>query len=181
MKVSDLSRFRTQIMGAATIGVILCHAVLWDNELPLLIAKVLSLGNFGVDIFLLVSGMGIFYSLKKNYSVSSNLKNWYMRRFARILIPYVVIMGPYWIWFCFYNNCINRFFYYFTMVSFWKEHVGVWYLAGLIPIYLLSPIIILWNNTDVNEIRRYSFIVIVLSLIGLCNYRGGYWRMSCFA
>lgn len=72
MKVSDLSRFRTQIMGAATIGVILCHAVLWDNELPLLIAKVLSLGNLGVDIFLLVSGMGIFYSLKKNYSVSSS-------------------------------------------------------------------------------------------------------------
>lgn len=33
MKMYDLSRFRTQIMGAATIGVILCHAVLWDDEL----------------------------------------------------------------------------------------------------------------------------------------------------
>lgn len=167
----DLSRFRTQIMGAATIGVILCHAVLWDDELSLLFAKVLSFGNFGVDIFLLVSGMGIFYSLNK--SGSSNLQNWYTRRFVRILISYVVIMGPYWIWYCTYNKCFNRFFYYFSMMSFWKEHIGAWYLAGLIPLYLLSPIIILWHNTDVNEIKRYSAIVIVMSLIGLCNYRGG--------
>lgn len=180
MKVSDLSRFRTQIMGAATIGVILCHAVLWDDELPFVFAKVLSLGNFGVDIFLLVSGMGIFYSLNK--SGSSNLQNWYMRRFVRILIPYVVIMGPYWIWYCTYNKCFNRFFYYFSMMSFWKEHIGAWYLAGLIPLYLLSPIVILWRNSNVNEIKRYSVIVIVMSLIGICNYRGGvYWKMSCFA
>ena len=186
MKMYDLSRFRTQIMGAATIGVILCHAVLWDDELPLLFAKVLSFGNFGVDIFLLVSGMGIFYSLNK--SGSSNFQNWYTRRFVRILIPYVVIMGPYWIWYCTYNKCFNRFFYYFSMMSFWKEHIGAWYLAGLIPLYLLSPIIILWHNTDVNEIKRYSAIVIVMSLIGLCNYRGGgigkcpvlHKKVSCF-
>ena len=39
MKMYDLSRFRTQIMGAATIGVILCRAVLWNDELPLLLRK----------------------------------------------------------------------------------------------------------------------------------------------
>ena len=60
MKMYDLSRFRTQIMGAATIGVILCHAVLWDDELPLLFAKVLSFGNFGVDIFCWFPGWGFF-------------------------------------------------------------------------------------------------------------------------
>ena len=48
----------------------------------------------------------------------------------------------------------------------------MWYLAGLIPLYILSPIIILWPNVDENEIKRYLFIVILLSLIGLCDYRG---------
>lgn len=104
--------------------------------------------------------MGIFFSLNK--SGSPNLQNWYTRRFVRILIPYVVIMGPYWIWYCTYNKCFNHFFYYFSMMSFWKEHIGAWYLAGLITLYLLSPIIILWHNTDVNEIKRYSAIVIVM-------------------
>lgn len=65
------------------------------------------------------------------------------------------------------------------MLLLW-DHIGAWYLAGLIPLYLLSPIIILWHNTDVNEIKKYFVIVIVMSLIGLCNYQGGIGKYPAF-
>lgn len=43
----------------------------------------------GVDIFLLVSGLGLYYSWKKR----AELKSFYQRRFVKILIPYFLVAG----------------------------------------------------------------------------------------
>ena len=48
----------------------------------------------GVDIFLLVSGLGLYYSWKKR----AELKSFYQRRFVKILIPYFLVAVPAWIW-----------------------------------------------------------------------------------
>ena len=61
----DISRYRTQLMGLATLMIIACHAPASGVLMPPVFAKVLSYGNFGVDIFLFLSGLGLFYSLSK--------------------------------------------------------------------------------------------------------------------
>lgn len=43
----------------------------------------------GVDIFLLVSGLGLYYSWKKR----AELKSFSQRRFVKILIPYFLVCG----------------------------------------------------------------------------------------
>ena len=60
-----LSQYRTALMGLAIIMILLCHARMDGAQLPNVILSILSLGNWGVDIFLLVSGIGMFYSIKK--------------------------------------------------------------------------------------------------------------------
>ncbi len=59
------------LMGVATAYIICCHAQYWCNELPIFITKTLMMGYIGVDIFLLISGIGMFYSWSSTYAHSS--------------------------------------------------------------------------------------------------------------
>lgn len=49
-------------MGVATILVILCHATKFNLVMPSWLYTILGNGGAGVDIFLFLSGMGIFNS-----------------------------------------------------------------------------------------------------------------------
>jgi surface polysaccharide O-acyltransferase-like enzyme len=133
-----LSDYRTEIMGACAIGIILCHANLAHVALPSVFRTILGMGNFCVDIFLLLSGIGICFSLEK--LADGGLGRWYARRFMRIIIPYLIIYVPYYLWRCIANQySIWRFFYYISTLGYWMEHDGAWFLALLIPLYLISP------------------------------------------
>lgn len=52
-------------MGMSIIMILLCHARMDGAQLPDVVLSILSLGNWGVDIFLLVSGIGMYYSISK--------------------------------------------------------------------------------------------------------------------
>ena len=60
-----LSKYRTELMGVGAICILLCHSVGRDVLMPGFLSQILSYGNIGVDIFLLSSGMGMFYSLSR--------------------------------------------------------------------------------------------------------------------
>lgn len=87
--LSNLSTYRQEMMGLSIAMVLLCHARMDGAALPSLILSLLSLGNWGVDIFFLLSGVGIYYSLQKCDNQGTSLRSWYLKRFKRILIPYL--------------------------------------------------------------------------------------------
>ena len=49
--LSDLSTYRVQLMGIATLMIIICHANGYHVLLPRFLASLFVWGNFGVDIF----------------------------------------------------------------------------------------------------------------------------------
>lgn len=57
-----ISTYRTQLMGVAMLWVVLFHATFSINN-PLQGVKAIGYG--GVDIFLMLSGMGLYFSYKK--------------------------------------------------------------------------------------------------------------------
>lgn len=64
-ELEDLSNKRTQLMGLATLMIIICHTSASHVLMPHWLSKLMDLGNYGVDIFLFLSGLGLFYSLSK--------------------------------------------------------------------------------------------------------------------
>lgn len=62
-ELEELSIKRTQLMGLATLMIIICHASASHVLMPYWLSKLMDLGNYGVDIFLFLSGLGLFYSL----------------------------------------------------------------------------------------------------------------------
>ena len=89
--ISQLSEHRTQIMGLAALMIIVCHAPASGVIMPNILARIMELGNFGVDIFLFLSGLGCYYSLNKMGGGLCYLK----RRFSRLMIPYLLISFPF--------------------------------------------------------------------------------------
>lgn len=69
--VNDISEYRTELMGVATLLVIFGHSAGNGVVMPGWMESLCGLASVGVDIFLLVSGLGLWYSLQK-----SVLTNW---------------------------------------------------------------------------------------------------------
>ena len=94
--INNLSRYRGVLMGVQIILIVVFHFTEdyvnsgGDARSVYLFYKYIR--SSGVDIFLLLSGLGLYYSWKRN----SDLMAFYRKRFARILIPYFIVAIPAW-------------------------------------------------------------------------------------
>lgn len=154
--LSSLSKFRSELMGIATLMIILCHANVYGVYMPSIMSRVCGYGNFGVDIFLLVSGVGISYSIQRSGITGlHDLVKWYRKRYSRILIPYLLVS----ITILSVKTVITDgdwlvLLYNLSTLSFWTHHNSAWYVALLIPLYLLSPLFYRISNMFVfNNIK----------------------------
>ena len=76
MDFGKLSRYRRELMGVCTLGIIAFHNFFtWPKKLALL-RILFSYGNIGVDGFLILSGIGLYYA----YSRGSDLEPAQKRR-----------------------------------------------------------------------------------------------------
>lgn len=97
-------------------------------------------GSVGVDIFVFLSGMGLFYSLSKNSSIPS----FYKRRLRRVLPAYLIIGGLGWIVLdlVVLKSGFLRFLSDFSTASFWTDGKRlVWYISFILIMYLVYPLI----------------------------------------
>lgn len=67
--LSLFSKYRTEIMGIAAIMIIIGHAEGNGVLMPWMMTKIIIQGGLGVDIFLFLSGMGLYYSLTSHIAV----------------------------------------------------------------------------------------------------------------
>lgn len=97
MTWESVSQKRNLIFGFLTVMIVcyhFCEDTLRLKGFPLILKPLGMYGNCGVDIFLLLSGMGLYYSFSKN----SNILEFYKKRFVRVLVPYLMLALPYLIW-----------------------------------------------------------------------------------
>ena len=64
--LGDFSVYRTELMGVATLMILVCHIVAYV-PMPMSLYYILAFCDIGVDIFLFLSGMGIWYSIDNKY------------------------------------------------------------------------------------------------------------------
>lgn len=140
VKINAVNLVRVELMGIATLLVLLNHSKIfeWNGHFGIL-KKLFSEGGMGVDIFLLLSGIGMYYSFVK----SKDRGEFYKRRFLRIIpiyLPLAIIflaiieyLGRF--------NVINYVLRVMT-VSFWINGDGIyWYVSYILVFYLLYPFI----------------------------------------
>lgn len=89
-----VSKYRSALMGMATIGILMCHAPANGVNLPFHLNSILGLGQMGVMVFFFVSGLGLYYSTRRMEYIICCIAAWYRKRFVRLFVPYLIIYAP---------------------------------------------------------------------------------------
>ena len=76
INAGDISRYRSELMGTAILFVILFHVGLDRYDIFYGLKRC---GNIGVDMFLFVSGVGMWFAMAKNHSLSRFFRHRYLR------------------------------------------------------------------------------------------------------
>lgn len=149
MKIPDIelynmSRFRGEQMGAAMLFVILFHVGLdrWDPMFGLR-----RMGNVGVDIFLFLSGIGLWYSwtkmTEKGMATKDMLLRFFKNRYIRIYPAWLIMASLYYIP-RFHGGDIMAWIDLIGDITinwdFWlHDELTFWYVPAIMALYLVAP------------------------------------------
>lgn len=133
-------------MGFSTLLILICHSIKYVGINNGVMYHLLIQGNRGVDIFLFLSGIGIYYSLKEiTPPILHKMPYWYARRFSRVLIPYIVIAVPVYLTkemgknethIDYISACMAN----ISMVGYFTDHIGLWFIPCILLLYIVSPL-----------------------------------------
>ena len=137
-----ISRYKGMLMGIAILIVVYGHLFYYHSGLTayeyLNVTQWYTVGS--VDIFLFLSGFGIYHSLKKNRDPLAFTK----RRFSRLLpsyVPFIVAYCGFMLW----AGQMNKWQALGNLTTFgWWTRMGAqfnWYIPTQIMLYLLSPLL----------------------------------------
>lgn len=148
----SISAARNVLFGLSTLIILFFHSsILIPESLPVL-NFIQETGNIGVDIFLFLSAVGLYFSFSKKECVA----DFYKRRMLRILPPLLLFTI---IWFAFEGTGgLKAYLSNVFMLSFITQGTRiVWFFALLLVLYMLYPLIY-------HAIKKWDWIAAVLML-----------------
>ena len=161
-----LLKYRKTIMGVAALLIYVGH--LWEFVLGKyyvisFIEYFIKLTGFvGVDFFLFLSGIGLFYSIQKR-----KLMTFYVRRIKRTYVPFLIT--------AFVMSVVNQwtleiFLKNITGYHFWFEDIYslLWFVPAIMFFYLVFPIYYKCFDKAKNKYFFTIFIIVVWLLLSMC-------------
>lgn len=139
-KLQLISKYRSHLMGISILWIMLFHAQIdFGNQL---INRLATIGYGGVDLFLFLSGFGLYYSSRKMQSVTK----FYRSRLIRILPTYLFIMLL--IDLITLNWNLSDYIIKATTIGYWLPFADLpfftWYIPAILALYLIFPFYIKW-------------------------------------
>ncbi|MBR2769497.1 MAG: acyltransferase [Solobacterium sp.] len=133
--MSCFSRYRRECMGFAMLYILFAHSTHFGVPVTGIAARIMGMGMSGVYIFLIMSGLGMHYALKKGTA------GFFKKRVLRILPTYLLIAVPMLFIIDIVMDGKDIFVYLFdlSMLSFWFGRDTFWYVAIQLVYYLIIP------------------------------------------
>lgn len=169
-----LSKYRDELFGLATISIIIYHFVMDYRGSDLydaagMTAKLFAngyyhtIGSIGVEVFLLLSGMGLFFAFSKDEKIGP----FYKKRFLRIIPTYCLVGIAYYVVrdIVIKGNGIGAVIKHFTFYSFLTDgDVAMWFIFAILVFYLAYPLI---YHVFKEKRHNVGMFLIVLIIVGL--------------
>ena len=153
--IHDLSRYRGELMGIAMLVVMLFHV--GGNRHETLWLCMSRCGNVGVDMFLFLSGIGLWYTWTKGQPSSlhlppSSLLHFYRRRLLRIYPAWLLLSSLYYVP-LYFEGKFTLWQTIGNVLIGWRLWSGFvdefWFIPMILAFYLLAPFYMML-------IRKYS-------------------------
>ena len=153
----DISTYRSELMGWAILWIMMLHFTFTQIKPFGFIAQY---GFAGVEIFMLVSGLGLYFSLDKD----SHLSHFYKKRLLRIF-PTYYILGIFASLLLYHDDIITYLFRY-TTIGFWTgSDYNEWYIPSIVFLYLLAPFL-----KKLYDKKLFIIIVLLCCICFLISY-----------
>lgn len=146
---SDFSKYRTQLMGISILLIMLFHA------------HFLKCGYIGVEFFLLISAIGLFFSLSKD----QRLIPFYKKRLIRILPAYLIVAVPYFLYHYRDGFELGNYLFDLAGLCILNSELYFWFIGLIILCYLIAPFYFKLMN------YKYSIFVPFIVLV-VCYFLG---------
>lgn len=171
MNSNLLSKYRTELFGLSTVGILIVHSndvIQAGGTLDELIRKLFAFGGVAVYVFVFLSGIGLYYSMSGK--TGNNVLRFYQHRLSRLLMPYLLIAGS------FYAAELLlldwkplEFFFRLSTLQFWFQKKGVWFVSMLIPLYIVYPFYYRWVESG-RRLAKTAVTVLVIAAVSYAQY-----------
>mgnify|MGYP000000541068 FL=1 len=137
--LADISRFRGELMGLAMLFIILFHVWVRRDDPFFGLHRC---GNVGVDIFLFLSGVGLWFAWTRN----PGLRRFYTRRFARIFPAWFIMACLFYVPDFLgrgrYSSSVGDLIGDITInLDFWMhDELTFWYIPAIMALYIAAPL-----------------------------------------
>lgn len=171
-RLEAISEYRSEIYGISIFWILLFHMREHTKfeifgGIPVLhyIQGFVKRGNMGVDVFLFISGICLYFSFIKNPDILAFMK----KRIARVVLPLLFTSVPLWIgYLIFHKITIWGLITRISLVQFWiSKDSQVWFASLIMVFYLLYPYIysLLFEKKTVKSAAIRDSILIVLVVL----------------
>ena len=126
--------------------------------------------------FLFLSGFGLYYSLSKKWALSE----FYRRRIIRVLVPYMIISFPFYLfYFIVGENNWLEFIGNFTSVGWFFGGGGLWYISVCLLMYVMCPVFYhLVFRCGKRPFVHALFILLIMYALCFVNYKYEFYSYS---
>ena len=174
-----LSRYRAPLMGFAMVWVMLFHATDLELGHPLL-NGIRAAGFGGVDVFILLSAMGLALSLSRR---EQDYSSFMARRAGRILPAYYLVMLPYTLYLILTQGKYwSALIWNTTLLYYWMRSSAAfnWYVAGAMTFYALTPLCFRRLRASRNREGLTAVGIVAGLLVCQLLMQEGYWYVMDF-
>lgn len=159
----SISKARNVLFGLAIVCIMFFHLSLKIPPSLYIFSRIKEIGEIGVDIFLFLSGIGLYFS----FVADENILSFYKKRFKRILTAYIPVAL---FWFAatdiYVKHDIKAFIKDFSLISFWTDGERIsWFIALILLLYIFYPLI--HKLFKHNGTKRFIYLLTGVILISL--------------
>ena len=131
-----LSKYRPFLYGCSALWILLYHCSTRIPAKGILIPFYCfqTIGNCGVEIFLLLCGFGLYYSMEKD----SRIFSFYKKRVLRVFLPSLLALSAFYI---VNDSSLLTYLGSSTLIGYWFGIPTVWYAAFILTMYIFYPLI----------------------------------------
>src|SRR5574344_883135 len=135
IELGNISKYRAEQMGIAMLFIILFHVSLPRSDMFFGLRRI---GNIGVDMFLFLSGVGLWFSWMRNPSV----RHFFTRRYLRIYPVWLVIACSFYIpeYINGQRGLTDTIGQIIINWDFWLyDDLEFWYIPATMMLYIFAP------------------------------------------
>ncbi len=189
LNLGVLSDYRSACYGFCAVWIVLFHARLDGCDFTFgtqglsVINSFFGLGNFGVDVFMFLSGISCYFSWSKKADAGAFLN----KRLRRIVPAVLLICVPFWLfWFASGKIHWTQLLYNATIVLPLLSDVSqsVWYAAAILLLYASYPYIhaaIYGTGSSLGEKRILIRTVTLCFSVLICFWMLHKYNLALFA